>query len=125
MDKRRIAFLAIASLALAFTLPQTAKSDPDPIDFQVSIDDPTSQMGGIPKSPVTPPSVSYDGHVLYFDTPCDGCVLNIVDSNDMVVYAVVIPSGASSLVLPAILSGVYELQIICGNLLFHGTITLR
>ena len=36
--------------------------------------------------------ISLDDHTLYFDTPCDGCSLNIVDENDVVVYTLVIPS---------------------------------
>ena len=77
-----------------------------------------------PKSPVVIPSVSLDGHRLYFDTPCDGCTLNIVDGNGVVAYTTVIPTGTTSLVLPATLSGEYELQIIRGNYVFYGTIDL-
>ncbi len=95
-----------------------------PVELQTSEIDPTQNHGGTPKSPITPPSISLDGHTLYFDTPCDGCTLNIVDSNGVVVYTTVIPTGTTSLVLPATLSGEYELQIICGNYLFYGTIDL-
>lgn len=95
-----------------------------PIDLQLSEIDPTSHPGGNPKSPVQVPSVSLDGHTLYFATPCDGCTLNIVDGNNIVVYTLVIPTGTTSLVLPATLSGEYELQIIRGNYLFYGTIDL-
>ena len=77
----------------------------------------------------TNPDVPHKGLVeipstLYFDTPCDGCTLNIVDSNNVVVYTIVIPTGTTSLVLPATLFGEYELQIICGNYLFYGKIDL-
>lgn len=94
------------------------------VDMQISLIDPSLENPSHPKSPVEIPDVSIVDHTLYFDTPCDGCTLNIVDENDMVVYTLVIPTGTTSLVLPATLSGEYELQIISGNYLFFGTIDL-
>lgn len=96
----------------------------DDIMFFTSYDGPTSEHGTIPKTPIVPPSVSIDDHILYFNTPCDGCTLNIVGSNNVLVYTLVIPTGITSLVLPATLSGEYELQIISGNYIFYGTIDL-
>ncbi len=95
-----------------------------PIELQLSEINPTPYPGGIPKSPITVPSLSIYDHTLYFDTPCDGCTLNIVDENDVVVYTLVIPTGTTSLVLPSTLSGDYTIQIIRGNYLFYGTINL-
>ena len=96
----------------------------DVVDMQISFIDPSLENLSHPKSPVVPPSISLDDHTLYFDTPCDGCTLNIVDENNLVVYTMVIPSGTTSLVLPSTLSGKYELQLIRGNYLFWGVITL-
>jgi len=42
----------------------------------------------------------------------------------VVVYTIVIPTGTTSWVLPASLSGEYELQLISGNYCFWGMITL-
>lgn len=92
------------------------------IDFNIY--DPSIGHGPQHKQPVEMPSVSLDDHTLYFDTPCDGCTLNIVDENDVVVYTLVIPTDTTSLVLPSILSGDYTIQIIRGNYLFYGTIDL-
>ena len=86
--------------------------------------DPDGITNPIPKAPVQVPSVSLDDHTLYFFTPCDGCTLNLVDENDVVVYTLVIPAGTTSLVLPATLSGNFELQIIRGSYCFWGEITL-
>lgn len=96
----------------------------DDIVFNTSFNDPTWEQEHLPKTPVLPPSVSLDDYTLYFNTPCDGCTLNIVDENYVVVYTLVIPSGTTSLVLPSTLSGKYELQLIRGNYLFWGVITL-
>lgn len=96
----------------------------DVVDMQISFIDPSLENLSHPKSPVVPPSISLDDHTLYFDTSCDGCTLNIVDENDVVVYTLVIPAGTTSLVLPSTLLGEYELQIICGYYLFYGKIDL-
>ena len=96
----------------------------EPILLQITDIDPTADLGGPHKAPVQVPSVSLDDHTLYFFTPCDGCTLNLVDENDVVVYTIVIPAGTTSLLLPATLSGNFELQIIRGNYCFWGEITL-
>lgn len=114
-------------ILILFTLLVTSSNwsqETMPVELQVSIIDPTLQPGGTPKQPLQVPSVSLDDHTLYFEIPCDGCTLNIVDSNDTVVYTTVVPTGATSLVLPVTLSGEYELQIIRGNYVFYGTIDL-
>ena len=121
--KKNLLFI-FAITCLAFSMHGYAALNSDPVDLEATILDPTSQEGGFPKTPIVPPSVSLDDHTLYFDTPCDGCTLNIVDRNNVVVYTLVIPTGTTSLVLPATLSGEYELQIISGNYLFYGTIDL-
>ena len=64
--------------------------------------------------------MSIEDYTLYFNTPCDGYVLRLVDE----FYSTVIPVGATSLVLPSYLSGTYELQIITGYYCFFGDITL-
>lgn len=94
------------------------------LDVSVQWEDPTINTQPKPKSPILIPTISLNDCTLYFETPCDGCTLNIVDENDVVVYTLVIPTGTTSLVLPATLSGEYELQIISGNYLFYGTIDL-
>ncbi len=123
MDTKRLSIL-IFSMIMYFTFPLNVRSNPTPIEVQVSIIDPTSQHGENPKSPILIPTISLEDHTLYFETPCDGCTLNIVDSNDVVVYTLVIPTGATSLVLPSTLSGEFTIEIIRGNYLFYGTIDL-
>lgn len=114
-----------AICCLAFSAPVFAEvSNSEPVPLEVGYIDPTTQHGGLHKSPVQVPSVSLDGYTLYFDTPCDGDTLHLVDENDVVVYSIVIPAGTTSWVLPSTLSGEYELQIIRGNYCFWGVIEL-
>ena len=96
----------------------------DPIPFNTGYVDPTSSETPRLKSPVLAPTVYIDGNVLTFDTPCDGCVLQLVDEDDDVVYSIVIPAGTTSLILPSTLSGTFELQIIRDNWLFYADIEL-
>ena len=96
----------------------------DEIDLEVGIVDPTGGHEPFEKGPVLVPSVSLDGHTLYFATSCDGCTLRLLDENDVVVYSTIIPTGTTSLVLPSYLSGEYEIQIIRGNICFWGCLFL-
>lgn len=96
----------------------------DPIPFQAGRIDPTQPIKPYPKSPVLAPTVYIDGNVLTFDTPCDGCVLQLVDEDDDVVYTTIIPAGTTTLALPVTLSGTFELQIIDGEWMFYADIQL-
>ncbi len=110
-------------LALVITMSVDAFADVTaPIPFRVIRT--TSPNGHNPKSPVLAPTVYIDGNVLTFETPCDGCVLQLVDEDDDVVYSIVIPAGTTSLILPSTLSGTFELQIIRDNWLFYADINL-
>lgn len=122
MAKRK--FILVMLLAM-FLLPSLQMmADPIEVPLQVGYDDPLFGQDNPHKNPTTPPIVSIDGYTLYFVTPCDGCLLRIVDELDNVVYSTVIPTGATSLVLPSSLSGNYELQIVSGIYCFYGDITL-
>ena len=94
------------------------------IDFGVGYEDPHNPFGDDPRSPILIPEVDIDGYTLIFYTPCDGCVLRLINENDVVVYSTVIPTGANSLVLPSYLSGNYEIQIVRGIFYFGGYINL-
>ena len=95
-----------------------------PIPFQYERIKPLKPGSHNPKSPVLAPTVYIDGYALTFDTPCDGCTLQLVDEDNDVVYSIVIPVGTTTLYLPSYLEGTFELQIICGEWLFYGEIEL-
>ena len=94
----------------------------DPIPLEVGYIDPI--LHNTHKSPVLIPEVSIENYTLYFDTPCDGYILRIVNEMGVAEYTTVIPIGTDELVLPSYLSGNYELQIIRGNFCFYGDISL-
>ena len=93
-----------------------------PVGLSVKKIDGSSGHPGGAKNPIEFPTVSQDGHTIEIDIPHPEYVLNIVDSNDNVVYTVVVPSNVSEVDLPDTLSGTYELQLIQGNWCFYGTI---
>ena len=123
--KKKILMIA-AILCMAFSAPTSvfADGEPEQVDLEVSIWDPTTQKGGIGRSPVQIPTVFLDGFMLYFDEPCDGCTLQLVDEDEEVVYSVVLPNGTTEWELPELASGEYKLQIIRGRYCFWGWIEL-
>ncbi len=84
----------------------------------------TPDDGGHSRLPVCVPTIYLDGHTLYFETSCDGCTLQLFDEDGNVVYSLVIPTGTTSLTLPATLTGDYEIQVIRGDITFAGEIEL-
>jgi len=95
----------------------------DPLDLEVKIIDDKPTQPENPRTPVLIPTVWQDGYELEIETPHAEYVLNIV-SGTTVVYTVVVPANVSLVVLPATLSGTYELQLIQGDLCFYGDIEL-
>ena len=129
MKKNVLTIAAI--LCMAFSAPTSAFADGDleQVDLQVSIEDPTIPKGGPHKAPPRPsavqiPTVFLDGFMLYFDEPCNGCTLQLVDEDEEVVYSVVLPNGTTEWELPEFASGEYKLQIIRGRYCFWGWIEL-
>lgn len=88
------------------------------------IDEPLN--GGFPHAPIQPPSVYLDGHTLTVPGSHPDYEVRIVDvdDEDNVVYETQILSSTSSIVLPSTLSGDYQIQLISGNWMFYGLITL-
>lgn len=121
MKKKRLIFLLL-TLAL---LPLSSVSVmARVINLNVGYEDPQNPQDDDKRTLTLVPEVDLEGYTLTFYTPCDGCVLRLIDENDNVVYSTVIPTGATSLVLPSYLSGEYEIQIVQGNIYFYGYISL-
>jgi hypothetical protein len=121
MKKKR---LIVLLLTLALLPLSSVSVMAIPINFNVGYEDPQDTMDDDKRTLTLVPEVDIEDFTLTFYTPCDGCVLRLVDENDNVVYSTVIPTGTTSLVLPSCLSGNYEIQIIQGYTYFYGNISL-
>ena len=115
-------FVALVCMMTLGVVAVNAQS-PNPIELEVRFTNNTPLDPGGKKTPIQIPSVWLDDHTLTFDACHDGYTLNIV-SGDVVVYTVYVPANTTEVVLPAYLSGTFELQLIQGNLCFYGEIDL-
>ena len=79
---------------------------------------------GHPKTPIIAPKVYIDDYTLLFEANHPEYVLNIKDEGDNVVYTTTVYSTQTQVVLPSILSGDYQIELVMGYWLFTGYITL-
>ena len=116
--------ICLSFTLLTFFSNVNAQSEWSPLDLQVRRID--SSTNGFPsgRSSIAIPSIYINGNVLQFETPCDGCTLQLVNEEGEVEYSVVIPEGTETLTLSSDLSGEYELRIIRGQFCFWGYIDL-
>lgn len=121
MTKKRTILFSLVMAILP--LSNSVYADPLDIDLQVGYVDPSDEEGNHRSLALTP-HIGIEDNILFFYTPCDGCELRIVGTNNTVEYSTIISFGTTSLVLPSYLSGTYEIQIIQGNLCFWGYLDL-
>ena len=95
-----------------------------PVPLTVVVINPDSEHGSLPKSPIEIPEVYLNGNVLSFDAALEGRTVQLLDEDETVVFSDFIEENQTSLVLPSTLSGTYELQIVCGNIIFYAIIEL-
>jgi hypothetical protein len=111
-------------LAVLCFMMSTCVFAQSPIDFAVRIIDKMPMGNGQPKSPMRPPVVYIEDHTLAFVADHPEYILNIKDEDGEVVYTTTVFSTQTQVVLPSILSGDYEVNLVMGNWLFVGWINL-
>ena len=77
---------------------------------------------GHPKSPIHPPVVYIDDYTLSFTADHPEYVLTIKNEENEVVYTTVVSSSDTQVILPATLSGEYQIELAMGGWLFTGWI---
>ncbi len=84
-----------------------------PLHFQIELTDvnPSFGKGERPRTPIACPSVAQDGHTLYFNNVDYDQTLILLDENGVEVYTTFVSAGTTAVILPATLSGDYELQL--------------
>ena len=121
MKKIILVFCMLLSVVISFANTQRVCGA---VPLQVGITDPTQGHKPPQRGSVIIPSINLEGSTLYFETPCDGSLLCLLDENGDVVYSTTIPNNSTSLILPSNLSGEYEIQINQGSIYFWGYIYL-
>lgn len=98
------------------------------IEWEVGRTQPLSGGKPVPKSPEQipeTPEATLEGNVLTFISSHDDYTLTLIDADDEVAYEVTVPSTVSVVILPATLTGDYELQLdYGGNYYFYCDIEL-
>ena len=108
----------VAFLLLGMALYAQVPSLVTELTFQVGFSDPTQASGEFPRGTVNPPSACLDDHTLYISGEHSDYMLYLVDTSGEepdVVYQVYVPANVSAVILPATLSGTYELQLYDGG----------
>ncbi len=77
-----------------------------------------------PRGPIEAPTVYIEDCTLSFEASHPDYVLNIKDEDGDVVYTTTVYSAVTLVTLPATLSGDYEIELVYGNWLFTGNISL-
>ena len=72
-----------------------------------------------PRTPI--PEVNLRGNTLHFITPCNGCTFRLVQSNNI---NYVVEITGNTLIIPATFTGMYELQIVSGDIIFYTEVEL-
>ena len=117
MKKVLVSLLLMALFPLSRVYAESSQ-----VGLQSEYVDSSNPHNGQHRSPLNVPEVWIDDYTLLFMTPCDGCVVRLLDESGEVAYTTVISS--TSLVLPSHLSGNYRIEIIRGNFCFWGYINL-
>jgi len=94
------------------------------VPLTVGIIDEQPGGNGNPRTPMLAPKVYIDDYTLLFAIDHPEYVLNIKDEDDNVVYSTVVYSAQTQVVLPSTLSGNYQIELVMGNWLFTGWISL-
>lgn len=125
MNKKLFFILSlIMMVSLQCVAQNQSEPEAEPVELHVKKINPVQTTGPIRRSPVMAPTLSIEDHTLYFITPCDGCLLRLLNEDGEVEFAIEIPEESETLTLPFYLEGEYELQIIRGNFCFFGFIEL-
>ena len=120
--KRKSLFLFALIVTLLSLTNVHVSAEPVQVNLEVGFIDPTENQDDPQRNPVFAPSVEIEDNILTFITSCDYMELRLVNEENEVEYSTYILG--STLVLPSYLNGDYQLQIISGNYIFYGDITL-
>ena len=111
-------------LALSIFMMSTSAFAWKLVTLTVNGDDETGLGNGHPRGPIEAPTVYIEDYSLSFEANHPDYVLYIKDEDGDVVYTTTVYSFMTLVPLPYTLSGDYEIELVYGNWLFTGNISL-
>lgn len=128
MMNKRI-FRIVLVMALFITGSPVKVMSYDPIDFTVQNGGPGvyNPVGGghePSRAPMMPPYVGIEGHTLDFSCVGYDVTFYLLNEDEESVFTLFIPAGTSTVELPSMLEGSYEICLVRGNWCFCGWIEL-
>lgn len=100
-------FISVCSMEEEEKLPLQAKTN--------------NSENGEPEPRTIIPEVTKRGNNIHFITPCNGCTFRLVQ-NDIICYSTEVTGNI--LTIPNTFTGLYELQIVSGNIIYHTEVEL-
>ncbi|MCR4915901.1 MAG: hypothetical protein K6A96_09125 [Prevotella sp.] len=85
MKKTKILIMTLIMVMLPLSYVRVS-AEPADMPLETGIVDSSNNQDNPHKTPTIIPKVSIEDYTLYFNTPCDGYVLRLVDEFDNVVY---------------------------------------
>ena len=94
------------------------------IVLNVQTDHGENSSVNFPKTPIVPPNVGINDHVLFLLDNHGTFTLELRDSSGTVVYTTYVDATDTQVVLPSAYTGTYELRLCTESYYFYGEITL-
>ena len=110
-----------AHYRLSENIPTLIMDEGDKLPLQIKKNEGEINNNGEPDQRSLIPEVALQGNILQFITPCNGCTFRLVQSGN-ISYDVEIIGGILS--IPTTFTGLYELQIISGDIIFYTEVEL-
>ena len=117
MEMKRLFVLAV--LTLWGTSVTNALAD----DVPLEIIDEKPAGGGNTKSQPLPLIVTLEGHTLTIPSSGVDYVFQVLSPNG-IEYSVYVPAGTTTIIIPASLSGSYEIRLVADTYYYRGYVTL-
>ena len=110
-----------AHYRLSENIPTLIMDEGDKLPLQIKKNEDEINNNGEPEPRILIPEVTLQDRALHFITPCSGCTFRLVQSGN-ISYDVEIIGGILS--IPTAFTGLYELQIISGDIIFYTEVVL-
>ena len=110
-----------AHYRLSENIPTLIMDEGDKLPLQIKKNEGEINNNGEPDQRSLIPEVALQGNILQFITPCNGCTFRLVQGGNICYEVEII---GNTLTIPTTFTGIYELQIISGNIIFYTEVEL-